>query len=920
MDNNKKLAAEQVRDYAGTYDECKSRCDATMTFPRLIITLANGLTGDGEGQLEITRGKVYFKRDKFDSLKKWYNLNAKYNPADIGVVLNKTCVKIDGVVYTVESVEEGWYSLRNSNVEIEQWELLESRCSEDGGVSNSPVTLEEDLRKYIRSLLAWHELTYRWFVPFLKYGQTPQRGVQPVSTDGMLEDWSKRDLSSKERRLLECIANMRRLSRLAFINTSVEDTFHTLPVRDTREGDAGHEEGSFLRAFAGREGSLCQLNGLNGLREHDELRDENDGKFIIRMSRGEGDQHGAYPTHINYAMQLLQYSYRLNRPISFYEAYLPLCTGERKVLLRHFSCWRHNERRQDDFVVDPFRINGDPKKRTVAVRFSLERCREVLPNIPPGMIQVLSRDHEKYGTLLDKSNHTATFTNAAKALPLLKWVMQRDPGLGLEGSRPTEVALDQVYSQVGKFLKDKRNDAGNEDSRESGRQGIAKKVRKGRVPFAGFSTKECLAQVELLLEGMYINGMKRVLDAIDDIDDKCFGDNGWCYDILRTAEVASTSLKKKPVFTEKQLQGNEDQKKRIAAVAQGLKDRNITREHFELASAAAGVRDMVSAHPLRNQGFLFRRWANLSVNGRRESRNPGRMVAGLPEKHKLSKHGNGGGNGVAREHVIDVDCGHWYAVTNVIGRAFFTSFDVHRGELSPYIGPVDARGGVMSAKRFNGIVKKIGRAYLAVENLTIMQFRTACCTLVMSFSTALGIPMDSPIIKDFASGFLSSEKMMATKYNAHRAVTKQTRRFQLRYKGEVDFSGGAYGILKGAVKREIEMERGEKERSVEEGTGEGGGQLKEREQAVREREQAVKEREHAVREREQAVREHEKAVREREQAPKAKTGGDVCWRRLFRGERGSAAAAVRTASHQQDMFLHRPPAKGCWWIIDRRGR
>ncbi|CAM9791934.1 unnamed protein product [Ectocarpus sp. 6 AP-2014] len=626
--------------------------------------------------------------------------------------------------YTVESVEEGWYSLRDSNIEMEQWELLESRFSEDGGVSNSPVTLEEDLRRYIRSLLSWHELMYRSLVPF-------QKGVQPVGTDGMLDDWSKRELSSEEREQLESVASMRRLSKLAFVNTSVADIFHALPVRATREGDTGHDEANFLRAFASSKGSLCRLDGLGGLREHGDFMDENDRKLMVRMSGD--DLHGAYPSHINYAMQLLQYSYRLTRPISFYEAYLPICAGERKVLSDHFDCWRDNEKSQEDFSVEPFRINGDPKKMTVAMRFSLERCNEVIPNIPPAMVKVLSKDDGRYGTLIDKSNHPGTFTKAAKALPLLKCVMQRDPELGLEESGPTEFALGQVYNQAGKFLQAKRNEAGEEEGRESGLKGVAKKARKGNVPFARLPYEESFELVKFLLRGMYINGMKRVLDAIDEIDGKCLGDDGWCYDILRVAEVASTSVKKRPVFTEKQLRGvDEVQRRRIAAVVEGLKSRGIRREHFELASAATGVRDMVSPHPLRNQGFFFRRWANFSVNGRRESRNPGRMVAGLPPKNNLSKHGHGSGNGVAREHVIDVDCGYWNAVTNVIGRAFFESFDDPQGELSPYIGPVDARGGVMAQKRFNGIVKKIGRAYLAVENLTIMQFRTACCTLVMS--------------------------------------------------------------------------------------------------------------------------------------------------------------------------------------------
>lgn len=88
------------------------------------------------------------------------------------------------------------------------------------------------------------------------------------------------------------------------------------------------------------------------------------------------------------------------------------------------------------------------------------------------------------------------------------------------------------------------------------------------------------------------------------------------------------------------------------------------------------------------------------------------MVAGLPGKNKLSKHGNWSGNGVAREHVIEVVCGYWYATTNVIGCAFFANFDDYQGELSPYIGPVDAQGRGMAQKRFIGIVRKIDRASL----------------------------------------------------------------------------------------------------------------------------------------------------------------------------------------------------------------
>eukprot|EP00903_Cladosiphon_okamuranus_P005595 g5567.t1 len=96
------------------------------------------------------------------------------------------------VVYTVRMVEDGWYRLRDSDLDIEQWQLSESRCGEDWGVPMSSVTLEEDLRSHILSLISDHETIWRSFIPYLVKGQPSPRGVQLVSTTGMLDDWSKR--------------------------------------------------------------------------------------------------------------------------------------------------------------------------------------------------------------------------------------------------------------------------------------------------------------------------------------------------------------------------------------------------------------------------------------------------------------------------------------------------------------------------------------------------------------------------------------------------------------------------------------------------------------------------------------------------------------------------------------------------------
>jgi len=58
------------------------------------------------------------------------------------------------------------------DLEIDQWELLESRCSEDGGEPKGSVTLEENLRKYVRSPFTFHEIIWRSFRPYLKTAAT----------------------------------------------------------------------------------------------------------------------------------------------------------------------------------------------------------------------------------------------------------------------------------------------------------------------------------------------------------------------------------------------------------------------------------------------------------------------------------------------------------------------------------------------------------------------------------------------------------------------------------------------------------------------------------------------------------------------------------------------------------------------------
>ncbi|CAM9581980.1 unnamed protein product [Pylaiella littoralis] len=265
MGNSKSVGAEQVKKYEGSFDKATANRVDTMTFTKLVDILAKGLTEDGIGQFAVVPGKVFFKTAKLGSLKFWYNKNAKYNSADIGVDLNKTQVKISSVVCTVLSVEDGMYSLSDSDIKIDQWQLLQCRYNKDEEKDNALVTLENNQQKYILSLVAIHTIVWTSFVQFLLIGQPNKNGVTSVGTSGMVEDWSKRELSSDKKATLEGVAKMRRLSKLAFLNTSVADTFQTLPVRATGDGHAGDGEATSLRAFASSEGSLCKLDFLGGL-------------------------------------------------------------------------------------------------------------------------------------------------------------------------------------------------------------------------------------------------------------------------------------------------------------------------------------------------------------------------------------------------------------------------------------------------------------------------------------------------------------------------------------------------------------------------------------------------------------------------------------------------------------------------------
>lgn len=193
------------------------------------------------------------------------------------------------------------------------------------------------------------------------------------------------------------------------------------------------------------------------------------------------------------------------------------------------------------------------------------------------MIKIFSRDNEELGPLCDGFNHTGATAMHAKALRLVDYILGGDLETGRNNGmrEATETELRLVF-ELDTCVRRKKGAADKEEKANGGMRGPAKKDRRGKVPFTGKTIKQAFGEVQFLFEGLYRNGMKKVLDAVEDTDKTCTVKWGWCYSILKDAQVASQNNSKTANFKEEQLQGTEEQRKRIDLVVQGLIKRRIT--------------------------------------------------------------------------------------------------------------------------------------------------------------------------------------------------------------------------------------------------------------------------------------------------------------------------------------------------------
>lgn len=77
--------------------------------------------------------------------------------------------------------------------------------------------------------------------------------------------------------------------------------------------------------------------------------------------------------------------------------------------------------------------------------------------MPPTMVGVLPRYPDRYGTKLDTNIHVGTFSKAARAFDVLRFVMGQDIMDNQEGGGQTGTALENMSN---KLLHDKRLQAG----------------------------------------------------------------------------------------------------------------------------------------------------------------------------------------------------------------------------------------------------------------------------------------------------------------------------------------------------------------------------------------------------------------------------------------------------------------------------
>ena len=692
-----------------------------------------GLT-ENKAHLEIVEDEVYFNVGT-KGFKESYNMVSKVNPGDIGIIMGETRVKMDGVHYTVVSVEDGLYSLAKdggaASKELGQWEVLENRIHDGQG----HATLEEDQRKFAISLILQYGNMWLTMVPYLNHGQAAipegEGRVQVSNMTYKMTDVSGEGLAARH----EDVMTTRSLTKAALKKLKMVDAIDGLRFPGlAQEGDDD------LRTFAEREGSLGELNGLQEL-----LGDKSglDKKILlnIRSRYPPGMKPtGDFKAVINHMLRVQQYAYRLGRPASIHEGYHPLCDKEVTALSKFFRGWEED----DDDSGQCLGTSSTSENMSWATRFAVRRSSMIYPDLFPASLEIESRDTEKYGSVVASSKHVNVYTKTRKAKHVIKWILQNGGVCdNMDKKIDTAVAIFELTKSTVTDARAKKKDY---DDTTTGSQGDSNTLKKGKLPLLlldPLKSEECL---RLMTEALTKNGWGYLRGQIDLIDPKAWGKNGWCWEIVVDGFKDATDKSNPPATGHAHFGGrNGKEKKRIDRMVEKLKDAGVELRDFEAAWGATSVLSAYNGACLRDQfhRFLKKRTAHIrsenKVTGRRglgDGRNVDRVTMWPPGKGKTGK---------CKERVFDPLCSEWLTVLLVIGWAFYDKEGV---VLEDEMGIPNSNGKMKLKGSFDVVMKKVGSTFLGVENLTLHNLRTVVSSLAVKYFYGKGYNLnDAPLLQ-----------------------------------------------------------------------------------------------------------------------------------------------------------------------------
>lgn len=491
----------------------------------------------------------------------------------------------------------------------------------------------------------------------------------------------------------------------------------TLPKKFWERGVGGVIDES-LREFAEERGSLSQLNCLRGLGCVSKIGVTEGCLFTEDVV---GDGHSIAPPHdrsrgtwdekLRSVSRLLTCAYRLGRPVSLVEAYIPLSEGECSMLGAHHRQWEDNLAfslkdlhvgLEESVGVGDSELEGE---KSCALRFAMDRSKTFIKAMPPVVVGgCRARDVETYGRVALHSLDSSHFNHARAGPGILQELL---------GTDSSSKAVQRILGTVENFFQKVRNHRAHIEAKTSGGVGAGSKERKQRTALVEDEWARREEKVRMFMKALGVNGCQRIMEAIERFDP---GIIDFFLQRLEVAETVSTTWAADDIIGEDHLLGKTpdevvEGKARMDALLDALEEEGITSKDFVVFSVATALAMLINGANLRPQDFFFLIAKTIHCKAIRQKEQPPRtrMVIRLPEDGKQTEYAERNKSMVCMEHEVDGDeVARWMAEMALLGRPFLRK--ANGGELSPY---------------FTAMGKRLARAYSAQYSLVSEQRSSA---------------------------------------------------------------------------------------------------------------------------------------------------------------------------------------------------